>query len=301
MSTENLPVPSTPVTKEAANITTTSFTASWYSSSDATNYSIDVSTDEAFSNILPNYNDKKVGSVILTNVSDLIPSTRYYYRIRASNSGGTSPNSNSISVTTLLAAPLALAATSIAKDGFTANWNASTNATNYWLDVSTTNNFASFVTNYENRDAGNSTSLNIISLSPNTTYFYRVSASNKEGASPYSNTITVTTSITGFYETSSGIPNKYDLFQNFPNPFNPETVISYQIPTNSFVALKVYDILGREIVTLVNEVQNAGVHRSTFSALHSTLTSGVYIYTINAKSITGGKEFHKSAKLVLMK
>ena len=109
VSTENLPVPSTPVTKEAANITTTSFTASWYSSSDATNYSIDVSTDEAFSNILPNYNDKKVGSVILTNVSDLIPSTRYYYRIRASNSGGTSPNSNSISVTTLLAAPLALA------------------------------------------------------------------------------------------------------------------------------------------------------------------------------------------------
>ena len=88
------------------------------------------------------------------------------------------------------------------------------------------------------------------------------------------------------------------MFQNFPNPFNPETVISYQIPTNSFVALKVYDILGREIVTLVNEVQNAGVHRSTFSALHSTLTSGVYIYTINAKSITGGKEFHKSAKLV---
>ena len=182
VSTENLPVPSTPVTKEAANITTTSFTASWCSSSGATNYSIDVSTDEAFSNILPNYNDKKVGSVILTNVSDLIPSTRYYYRIRASNSGGTSPNSNSISVTTLLAAPLALAATSIAKDGFTANWNASTNATNYWLDVSTTNNFASFVTNYENRDAGNSTSLNIISLSPNTTYFYRVSASNKEGA-----------------------------------------------------------------------------------------------------------------------
>lgn len=304
VSTENLPVPSAPIAKDVTNITTTSFTANWNSSPGATNYSIDVSTDEAFSNILPNYNDKKVGSVILTNVSDLIPSTRYYYRIRASNSGGTSPNSNSISVTTLLAAPLALAATSIAKDGFTANWNASTNATNYWLDVSTTNNFASFVTNYNNRDAGNTTSLNIISLSPNTTYFYRVSASNKEGASPYSNTITVTTSITGVYEISSGIPNKYDIYQNYPNPFNPSTTIKYALPEESHVQISIIDVLGREIKSFNFDSQAAGYQTVQWNGndnIGRQVSGGVYIYTINAKSITGGKEFHKSAKLVLMK
>lgn len=304
VSTQNLPVPSAPVAKEGANITTTSFTASWFSSSGATNYSIDVSTDEAFSNILPNYNDKKVGSVILTNVSDLIPSTRYYYRIRASNSGGTSSNSNSISVTTLLAAPVALAATNVRKDGFTANWNASTNATNYWLDVSTTNNFSSFVTNYENRDAGNSTSLNIISLSPNTTYFYRVSASNNDGTSPYSNTVTVTTTLTSINEVSASVPTKYDIYQNYPNPFNPSTTIKYALPEESNVKISIIDILGREVSSFIFDSQAAGYHSVKWTGnnyIGQQVSGGIYIYTISAKSISGGKEFHKSSKLVLMK
>ena len=122
--------------------------------------------------------------------------------------------------------------------------------------------------------------------------------------------------VTAIWGTSSGVQNNYDnqtvtdyaLYQNYPNPFNPETVISYQLAVSSHVSLKIYDILGREVTTLVNEVQQAGTHHSQFSTsptgrqvLNSTLTSGVYIYTINAKSISGGKEFHKSAKLVLMK
>lgn len=93
----------------------------------------------------------------------------------------------------------------------------------------------------------------------------------------------------------------YALYQNYPNPFNPETVISYQLAVSSHVSLKIYDILGREVATLVNEVQQAGIYHSKFSSLNSAFTSGVYIYTINAKSISGGKEFHKSAKLLLMK
>ncbi len=101
------------------------------------------------------------------------------------------------------------------------------------------------------------------------------------------------------YENS--IITEYALYQNYPNPFNPETVISYQLAESSYITLKVFDILGREIITLVREAKNAGIHHSKFSTLHSTLTSGVYIYTINAKAIDGEKEFHKSAKLVLMK
>lgn len=304
VSTENLPVPSTPVAKEAANITTTSFTANWFSSLGATNYSIDVSTDEAFLNILPGYNNKQAGLVTFTNVTGLLPSTKYYYRIRASNSGGASPNSNSISVTTLLAAPVALAATNVTKDGFTANWDASTTATNYWVDVSTSTNFSPFVSNYENRDAGNSTSLNVISLIPNTNYYYRISASNNDGTSPYSNTIMVTTLVTSINEISSGIPNNYDIFQNYPNPFNPSTNIKYALPEESNVKISITDILGREVSSFQFESQSAGYHSIKWNGnnnLGGQVSGGVYIYTINAKSITGGKEFRKSAKLVLMK
>ncbi|MCX6169636.1 MAG: endonuclease [Ignavibacteriales bacterium] len=95
--------------------------------------------------------------------------------------------------------------------------------------------------------------------------------------------------------------SNFVLYQNYPNPFNPSTVISYQLPTSSFVSLKVFDILGREIIRLINGVQNAGLHNTTFSSLNSKLTSGIYIYTINARSVSGGKEFHKSAKFVLLK
>jgi 1,4-alpha-glucan branching enzyme len=88
------------------------------------------------------------------------------------------------------------------------------------------------------------------------------------------------------------IPVRYRLDQNYPNPFNPSTLISYQLPANSFVTLKVYDVLGREVATLVNENQWAGVHKVEFN---KPLASGVYFYRIEA-----GK-FVESKKMVLLK
>lgn len=85
----------------------------------------------------------------------------------------------------------------------------------------------------------------------------------------------------------------YHLGQNYPNPFNPATVISYSIPERSLVRLKVFDILGREVSTLVSELQNKGEYRVQFNASH--LPSGVYIYTIEAG------RFRDSKKLVLIK
>ena len=76
------------------------------------------------------------------------------------------------------------------------------------------------------------------------------------------------------------IPNELTLYQNYPNPFNPSTVISYQLSAASFVTLKVYDSLGREVTTLVNEYQQPGTYSSTFSTLRSTLSSGIYFYTL---------------------
>ena len=89
------------------------------------------------------------------------------------------------------AAPVALAATNVTFPGFTANWQASAGATEYFLDVSTSNTFANFVTGYDNRSVGNVTNFAVSGLSSNTTHYYRVRASKAAGTSPNSNSITV--------------------------------------------------------------------------------------------------------------
>jgi Arylsulfotransferase (ASST)/Secretion system C-terminal sorting domain/Cep192 domain 4 len=76
------------------------------------------------------------------------------------------------------------------------------------------------------------------------------------------------------------LSNQFALFQNYPNPFNPSTFINYEVPKYSFVTLKVFDILGREIVTLVNEEKPAGKYTVTFDA--TNLSSGIYLYRITA-------------------
>ena len=75
-------------------------------------------------------------------------------------------------------------------------------------------------------------------------------------------------------------PMTYELFQNYPNPFNPTTVISYQLSAISNVSMKIYDILGREIIILVNEQQEAGYYQKTFDA--RGFASGMYIYRLIA-------------------
>ncbi|MGD0591188.1 MAG: C25 family cysteine peptidase [Bacteroidota bacterium] len=88
-------------------------------------------------------------------------------------------------------------------------------------------------------------------------------------------------------------PESFALNQNYPNPFNPTTIISYQLPAQSIVTLKVFDILGREVKTLVNDRQSAGLHSVTFNA--SNLSSGVYFYQLQAGS------YNATKKLVYLK
>jgi len=89
------------------------------------------------------------------------------------------------------------------------------------------------------------------------------------------------------------IITSYNLFQNYPNPFNPSTTLKYQIPQNGFVTLKVYDILSKEVATLVNEVKTQGRYEATFDA--SSLASGVYLYRLNVNDYVDVK------KMILLK
>lgn len=87
--------------------------------------------------------------------------------------------------------------------------------------------------------------------------------------------------------------NDYKLEQNYPNPFNPVTTIQYNIPTEGFVQIKVYNILGQEVKTLVNMTQAPGIYKVIFDA--STLSSGVYLYQINVN------DYQMTKKMILMK
>ncbi len=98
--------------------------------------------------------------------------------------------------------------------------------------------------------------------------------------------------------TGGEIPVSCRLEQNYPNPFNPATTISYYLPEEGKVTLKIYDILGSEVATLVNELKEKGAHRIKFDG--SALTSGVYIYRMDVEVITGNK-FSEAKKLVLLK
>jgi hypothetical protein len=89
------------------------------------------------------------------------------------------------------------------------------------------------------------------------------------------------------------VPESFSLAQNFPNPFNPGTTISYQIPAQGHVTLKVFDVLGREIATLVNKDQIAGYKSVTWDA--SNIPSGLYFYRLQTK------DFTQTRKLLLMK
>lgn len=102
-----------------------------------------------------------------------------------------------------------------------------------------------------------------------------------------------TETVTQVREEPSVLATTLVLSQNYPNPFNPSTVIGYVLPINSHVTLKVYDVLGREVRTLVDARQGPGEHSVVFDA--SGLPSGVYFYRMNAGN------FRDVKKLIVVK
>jgi hypothetical protein len=122
----------------------------------------------------------------------------------------------------------------------------------------------------------------------NTVFAYAVSASDgsviKLSADPI---------ITGISNNNNNVPKEFKLEQNYPNPFNPSTKINYSLPKAADVSIKIFDMLGHEVMSVVNEHKEAGSYSATVDA--STLSSGVYFYTLKAG------DFRDSKKMTLVK
>jgi len=124
-------------------------------------------------------------------------------------------------------------------------------------------------------------------LQENTNYFWKVRTVNDGGVGPWSEVSKFDISITSV-EDEKQIPKEFSLMQNYPNPFNPSTNIKFRIPDFGFVSLKVYDVLGNEVATLVNEDKTAGSYEVKFDA--AGLSSGIYFYKLQAGSLVDSKK-----------
>jgi len=107
------------------------------------------------------------------------------------------------------------------------------------------------------------------------------------------------TTLIGYYdgpvnvEETETLPKTYALFQNYPNPFNPTTTIEFQLPKTTNITVKIYDVLGREVRTLMDQPYSAGTHRINWNGLDNTgrkVATGMYFYRIYSKEFVAVKK-----------
>ena len=165
-------------------------------------------------------------------------------------------------------------------------WKASAGTISYSLQVAEDPTFTNLVID---QPTIGDTSFPVSSLQYLTTYFWRVSATNDNGSSDWSEVWQFTTGQeTAIKQWDAVTPLDYHLYQNFPNPFNPSTTIRFSIPELTRVSLKVFDLLGREIFTLINRVMQPGEHYVLFES--NELPNGAYIYRLNAGQFVGQRK-----------
>lgn len=170
------------------------------------------------------------------------------------------------------------------------NWDAVTNAATYRIQISTDSTFTTSLVDVDTVSASQ-LQLGNNFLAVNTKYYWRVNGKNAIGEGPWSNMWSFTTGVTSIEPNS--LPTVFEMYQNYPNPFNPTTNIKFDIPKAGFVSLKVYDVTGREVATLVNNVLEPSRYEVTWNG--SQFSSGVYFFRIVAG------DFVKVQKMILTK
>ena len=171
-------------------------------------------------------------------------------------------------------------------------WDSNTSISTHRIQISTDSNFSVVVFDssgivYHYYQMPN----NILQL--NMLYYWRVNGTNVLGTGPWSAVWNFRVRDTGIEKISSIIPAEFRLHNNYPNPFNPETNIKFEIPGSSLVIITIYDLLGNKITTLLNQHLSAGVYKVNWIA--TNLASGIYFYRMESK------DFIDTKRMVLLK
>lgn len=314
ITSSDYPVIPTPTYPTASTVIyTQSPTLQWIASSmSVLEYQVIWSSDPTLSsgvlvNTSPPLGDQS--GWLVTNqysLSGLTPGNTYYWQVRSRLASNPSSMSNFSSVAQFTVSPGAMPVVVLPANpiiGSTLNTTSvclswivpaqSTSPLKYDLEIADNNNFENSIVIRNIH----STSYVIDGLKSNSKYYWRVQSKNADGEkSNYSySSEFVTGNIT---DVQNEKIVDYSLKQNYPNPFNPSTIIEYTIPEKSFVSLKIYDILGREIKTLVSSEKLSGIHRIQWNGDDNTgnkVSTGIYIYKLVA-----GK-YSSTKKMMLMK
>lgn len=254
-------------------------------------YRVQVSTSNAFTtNIIDSSGILYLNYAIPANKLNF--NTQYYWRVVATNQVGVGPWSTVRAFTTTYATPVAPALVAPSNNSYIGtlapllDWDSVTIANSFRIRISTDSLFGSTVID--------TSGLNVSKyqvpagkLQNNLKYYWRVNSSNACNSSPWSVTWNFSTLLTSAGNNQNVLPKSFKLYDNYPNPFNPETRIKFDIPENGIVRLRVFDIMGREIATLVNGYLTAGSYEVPFSISqisNSRVSSGIYFYKLETKS-----------------
>lgn len=177
------------------------------------------------------------------------------------------------------------------------SWRLVASAFNYRIQISKDPHFTTTIFDSSNIDP---TAYTFKQNFPDTInpYYWRVQATNGSGSGPWSDVWTFNSGTTAVEDINNLTPNTFTLNQNYPNPFNPVTTIIYQLPEVGKVSLKIYDILGQEVKSLIDEVQKPGykaVEWNSTNNLGQNVASGIYFYRLEAGI------FSETKKLILIK
>lgn len=157
-------------------------------------------------------------------------------------------------------------------------WDSNFYAVSYRIQLSTNEGFGTLT--YDTTLANTPFVIRAGVLGHNTKYYWRLKAYNSLGESPWSTVFNFTVSPVSINLISGEIPKDYKLYNNYPNPFNSQTRIKFQIPKDGAVKLRIYDVSGKEIGELINDNLRTGVYEVNWNS--GRLASGVYFYSIEA-------------------
>jgi hypothetical protein len=255
----------------------TTITLSWSSVFSATHYRLQVSTQSNLRTLI--LHDSTITSTS-RQLTQLEQGVTYFWRVSARNAEGETPFSVTRRFTTsglLTIAPIPTGPQQGAinvRSPVAFSWSGIQGATSYHFQLSTSPAFTTFAVNdsmliVNTKQVGG--------LKGNTIYYWRVRGRNSFGNGPFSPVRSFTTELS------------FMLAQNFPNPFNPATTIRYAVPQTGFVTVRVYDVLGREITTLVQQEHSAGVYEVLWNGtdrVGKRVASGLYYYRMEAGPFT---------------
>ena len=275
----------------------TSPTFAWQASTNAQLYHIQISLSNVFTTLV--YELNNLSGISHSINTGLNLGTLYFWRVRGINNFGPGAWSEVRSFTTLTLPPPAVELFMPANDSTGTPrrprfvWVATQDAISYTLRISTANSFTG-LDDYIYTGI-QSTLLELpIDLAYNTPYFWRVRAENSGGSGAWSPTWRFTVQrVPVSLNEDSEVPIDFELKQNYPNPFNPSTRIEFGLPESANVSITVYDVMGRPVTVLVNEVKQRGYHTVDFDA--SGLPSGIYFVRV----LTGKQA--RSIKMTLLK